>query len=177
MEKDLKLLSLSKIQMVRLCLNRWRDYFGDFLSPVDATPIQIYEEQVGEDIEITETDVNAVIKSLRTGKAPGDDIRPEMLKAMNMYGVRWLTRVCNGACRTEQAPKQWQISMIIPIHKKGDKRKRTNDYRGISLISVPGKVYAKCLKKKCREIVESKLTDAQCGFRPGQSTMDQIFVL
>ena len=60
-------------------LNRWRDYFSDFLNPVDATPIQIHEEQVGEDIQITEADVNAVIKSLKTGKAPGeDDIRPEM---------------------------------------------------------------------------------------------------
>ena len=69
-----------------------------------------------------------------------------------------------------------ETSVIIPIHKKGDKRKCTN-YRGISLISVPGKVYAKCLEKKCREIVEPKLMDAQCGFRPGRSTMDQIFAL
>ena len=156
-------------------LNRWRDYFSDLLNPVDATPIQIHEEQVGEDIQITEADVNAVIKSLKTGKAPGeDDIRPEMLKAMNIYGVRWLTRVCKVACSTGQAPKQWQTSVIIPIHKKGDKRKCTN-YRGISLISVPGKVYAKCLEKKCREIVEPLPTDAQCGFRPGRSTMNQIF--
>ena len=156
-------------------LNRWRDYFSDLLNPVDATPIQIHEEQVGEDIQITEADANAVIKSLKTGKAPGeDDIRPEMLKAMNIYGVRWLTRVCKVACSTGQAPKQWQTSVIIPIHKKGDKRKCTN-YRGISLISVPGKVYAKCLEKKCREIVEPKLTDALCGFRPDRSTMDQIF--
>ena len=48
---------------------------------------------------------------------------------------------------------------------------------GISLISVPGKVYAKCLEKKCREIVEPKLTDTQGGFRPGRCTMDQIFAL
>ena len=67
-------------------LNRWRDYFSDPLNPVDATPIQIHEEQVGEDIQITEVDVNAVIKSLKTGKAPGeDDIRPEMLKAMSIW--------------------------------------------------------------------------------------------
>ena len=150
-------------------LNRWKDYFSDFLNPVDVTPIQIHEEQVGEDIQITEADVNAVIKSLKTGKAPGeDDIRPEMLKAMNIYGVRWLTRVCKVTCSTGQAPKQWQTSVIIPIHKKGDKRKCTN-YRGISLISVPGKVHAKCLEKKCREIVEPKLTDAQCGFRPTEA--------
>ena len=48
-------------------LCRWRDYFNDLLNPVDATPIQIHEEQVGEDIQITEADVNAVIKSLKTG--------------------------------------------------------------------------------------------------------------
>ena len=36
---------------------------------------------------------------------------------------------------------------------------------------------ASCLEKKCREIVEPKLTDAQCGFRPGRSTMGQIFAL
>ena len=108
-------------------LNRWRDYFSDLLNPADATPMQIHEEQVGEDIQITEADVNAVIKSLKTGKAPGeDDIRPEMLKAMNIYGVRWLTRVCKVACSTGQAPKQWQTSVIIPIHKKGDKRKNAS---------------------------------------------------
>ena len=98
-------------------------------------------------------------------------------KAIYVYGIRWLTRVCKVACGTEQAPNQWQTRVIIiPIHKKEDKSKCTN-YRGISLISVPGKVYAKCLEKKCREIVEPKLTDAQCGFHPGRSTTDQIFAL
>ena len=46
--------------------NQWKDYFGDLLNPVDATStqIKIYKEQVVEDIQITEADVNAVIKSL-----------------------------------------------------------------------------------------------------------------
>ena len=62
------------------------------------------------------------------------------------------------ACRTGPAPKHWQISVTISIHKIGDEKKCTN-YGGILLISVPGKIYA-----KCREIDKLKLTDAQCGF-------------
>ena len=69
----------------------WREYFSNILKPVDAASTKIHEEQVGEDIQITEADVNVVIKSLKTGKAPGvDDIRLEMLKAMNMYGMVFL---------------------------------------------------------------------------------------
>ena len=97
-----------------------------------------------------------------------------MLKAMNNFGVHWLTHVYQVAWKTGEVSKQWETSMLIPIHKKGDKKKCSN-YRGISLLSLPGKVYAKCLEKRCREIVEPQLQDAQCGFCPGRSTMDQIF--
>ena len=114
-------------------LNRWREYFSDLLNPVDATSSEIHDKQIGKDIQITEADANAVIKSLKTGKAPSeDDIRPEMLKTMNGYGVRWLTRVCQVACKTGQAPKQWQSSVVIPIHKKGDKKKCNNFKRHLS---------------------------------------------
>ena len=37
--------------------------------------------------------------------------------------------------------------------------------------------YAECLKTKCREIVESKVEDGQCGFCPRHRTTDQIFTL
>ena len=118
-------------------LNRWRDYFSDLLNPVDATPIQIHKKQVKEDIQITEADVNAVIKSLKTGKAPGeDDIRPEMLKAMNIYCVRWLTRVCKVACSTGQAPKQWQTSAIIPYLSTRKETKENAPIIGAYLSSV-----------------------------------------
>ena len=120
-------------------MNRWREHFSGILNPVNTTLTQIHEEEVGEDIQITEAKVNAVVKSLKTGKAPGEnDIRPEMFKAMNMYGVRWLTHVCQVECSTGQAPKHWQTSVVIPIHKRGDKSKCTN-YRGISLIRVTDK--------------------------------------
>ena len=38
-------------------------------------------------------------------------------------------------------------------------------------------MYAKCLERKCQEIVQSKVENGQCGFRPGRNTTDQIFTL
>ena len=50
------------------------------------------------------------------------------------------------------------------MFKKGDHKQCTH-YRRISLLSLPAKVYAKCLERKWREIVESKPEDGQCCFR------------
>ena len=61
-------------------------------------------------------------------------------------------------------------SGFILTHKKGDR-----NYRGISTLGLSGKVYFKCLEKRCREIIEPKLGDVRCDFRPGRGTTDKIF--
>jgi len=80
-----------------------------------------------------------------------DEIRHVMLKALNQ-GVLWLTRVCQVAWCAGRARKDGQIGVIIPIHKKGDRSELTN-YRGISLLSIPGKVYAKHLKQDAEKLL------------------------
>ena len=72
--------------------------------------------------------------------------------------------------------KEWQTGVIIPTSKKG-KRKECTNYRGISLFMLPGKVYAKCLERKCREIMKSNLKDGKCGFHLDRSTRNQILTL
>ena len=93
----------------------------------------------------------AVRQKLKSSKAAGkNEIRPEMLKTSNREGVRKLTRVCQVAWKLRKTPKYWQIGVIIFIYKKGDRKKCAN-YREISLLSLPGKVYAKCLERKYPE--------------------------
>ena len=72
--------------------------------------------------------------------------------------------------------KRLENSAIIPIYiyKKGD-RKECMNYRGISLRSLPGKVYAKCLERKCREMWNQSWK--MSGFCPDRTTTDQIFTL
>ena len=159
-------------------LSRWIEYFEDRLNPVKALTCDTHElTHLGDDKVFTAAEVATAIKGIKSGKAAGEDeIRLEMLKALTGKRILWLMQVCQVAWKFGKTPRNWQTGVIISIFKKGDRKQCTN-YRGISLLSLPGKVYAKCLERKCREIAKSKLEDGQCGFHPGRSTTDQIFTL
>ncbi|KAI3356425.1 hypothetical protein L3Q82_017644 [Scortum barcoo] len=49
--------------------------------------------------------------------------------------------------------------------------------RGITLLSLPGKVYARVLERRIRPIVDPRIQEEQCGFRPGRGTLDQLYTL
>ena len=70
----------------------------------------------------------------------------------------------------------WQTGIVAPIFQKGDRRECSN-YRGITLLSLYRKVYARVLERKCRTMIEPKTQDTQCGFRPERGTTDQLFIL
>ena len=53
---------------------------------------------------------------------------------------------------------------IILWKRKGDRRE-CSQYRGISLLSQPSKVFARILEKRIRYIVEPQQSENQFGFR------------
>ena len=73
-------------------------------------------------------------------------------------------------------PKDWRRGIIVPIHKKGS-RGVCKNYRGISLLSVPGKVFGKILNDRMRSITEGKIMEEQVGFRPGRGCGENVFVI
>ncbi|KAI3371645.1 hypothetical protein L3Q82_024214 [Scortum barcoo] len=105
-----------------------------------------------------------------------DEIRPEYLKSLDVVGLSWLTRLCNIAWRLGTVPLVWQTGVVVPLFKKGDRRVCSN-YRGITLLSLPGKVYARVLERRIRPIVDPRIQEEQCGFRPGRGTLDQLYTL
>ena len=52
-----------------------------------------------------------------------------------------------------------------------------DNYRGISLVSVPGKVLANILLELLKQSVEPLLLEVQCGFLLGRGTIDQIWLV
>jgi len=66
--------------------------------------------------------------------------------------------------------------VIIPLPKKGDLAD-CNNWRGITLLSVPGKVFCSILLERIQAAVDSQLRQEQAGFRRGRLCNDQIFAL
>ncbi|KAI3352928.1 hypothetical protein L3Q82_019491 [Scortum barcoo] len=160
-------------------VGRWKKYFEDLLNPTDLPSNEEAEAGVSEvDLSITQAEVTEVVRKLRSGKAPGvDEIRPEYLKSLDVVGLSWLTRLCNIAWRLGTVPLVWQTGVVVPLFKKGDRRVCSN-YRGITLLSLPGKVYARVLERRIRPIVDPpRIQEEQCGFRPGRGTLDQLYTL
>ncbi|KAK3520362.1 hypothetical protein QTP70_023831, partial [Hemibagrus guttatus] len=126
---------------------------------------------------ITQAEVTEVVQQLLGGKAPGvDEIRPEYLKSLDVVGLSWLTRLCNIAWQSGTVPLDWVTGVVVPLFKKGDRRVCSN-YRRITLLSLPGKVYSRVLKRRVRLLVEPRIQEEQCGFRPGCGTLDQLYTL
>ena len=53
--------------------------------------------------------------------------------------------------------------MLVPKHKKD--RNVSDNYHGISLLSIPGKVLSLVLLDRLETIIDPQMMEAQCGFR------------
>ncbi|KAK3513103.1 hypothetical protein QTP70_001397 [Hemibagrus guttatus] len=159
-------------------VGRWKEYFEDLLNPTDTPSVE--EPEAGDsevDSFITQAEVTEVVQQLLGGKAPGvDEIHPEYLKSLDVVGLSWLTRLCNIAWQSGTVPLDWATGVVVPLFKKGNRRVCSN-YRGITLLSLPGKVYSRVLERRVRPLVERRIQEKQCGFRPSRGTLDQLYTL
>jgi hypothetical protein len=53
------------------------------------------------------------------------------------------------AWKTKTVPRECNIAIIVPRYKKGDNRLCEN-HTGISLLSIPGKIYERILESRLR---------------------------
>lgn len=126
---------------------------------------------------ISEEEVLNVIANLRQGKAAGiDSLVNEILKFGGDGIGRATAKLCQFMFSCERVPKDWARGLIFPLYKDGDARNPDN-YRGITLLSVVGKVYASVLNARVMKWCEryGVLSEEQAGFRAGRSTVDHIF--
>ena len=112
-------------------------------------------------------------------KAVGiDDIPTEVLK--NDVAVNLLFQIISGCFNLGKVPVQWNSGIINTIFKQGsDDDRQPLNYRGITVISVPCKIYCNILNHRLSSWLENNniLCDEQNGFRRGRSCEEHIHLL
>ena len=77
----------------------------------------------------------------------------------------------------EEIPAEWKEGYLIKIPKKGDLSRCDNFIRGITLLSVHGKVLNRFILERMKGEVDKTLREEQAGFRKDRSCTDQIATL
>ena len=166
-------------------LDRWKRHFASLLnrdttiapSFLDALPQQPLHQDM-EEIP-THDEIDCAIKSLKLGKAAGPDgLAAEFYQRGGDVFFEEVVKVIHCIWDTEEIPQEIKNATIVTIFKrKGDKTDCGN-WRGISLLSIAGKVISRILLNRLVDaIAEEILPESQCGFRRGRGTTDMVFTL
>ena len=116
---------------------------------------------------------------MKNGKAGGSSgILPEMVKVAceDEEFLELLLALVHAVWEERRVPQEWADATLIPIPKKGN-LSDCNNWRGIVLLDVVGKVVARVIQERLQQLAEEELPEAQCGFRKGRSCSDMIFTV
>ncbi|VDO89603.1 unnamed protein product, partial [Schistosoma margrebowiei] len=117
------------------------------------------------------------VRQIKNWKAAGpDNIPAEALKSDTEATTSMPYLLFKKIWEEEQVPMDWKEGHVVKIPKKGDLSKCEN-YRGITLLSIPGKVFKRVLLNRMKDAVDAQLRDQQAGFRKDRSCTDQIATL
>ena len=78
--------------------------------------------------------------------------------------VGMLTDLVSTVWKERRVPQEWADAILIPIPKKGNLQSCDN-WRGIALLDVVGKLVARIVQSRLQVLAEKELPESQCGFR------------
>ena len=123
--------------------------------------------------------IHEQLLKLKTDKSPGpDNIHPRILKETADSISYSLYTLFNLSLNHELIPNDWQCSIVIAIHKKGNKS-LTSNYRPISLTCISCKIMESIIRNHIMEYFHTNnlFSSKQFGFIKGRSTVLQLLNL
>ena len=125
---------------------------------------------------ISDEKILEIIRSLNPNKAHGwDDISIRMIKLCDKSLLLPLRKIFENCLKQGIFPEIWKSANVVPVHKKNQKNLKHN-YRPISLLPIFGKILEKLIFDTLHQHLDanSLLNPNQSGFRPGDSTVNQL---
>jgi hypothetical protein len=163
-------------------LGRWVQHYTELYSnpiAIDSEALQ-HTPKLATWIELESPpsieEFHKAVKQLKRGKSPGGDgTQADIIKlecvGPTLHSLLW-------KCWEEgKFPQDMRDANIVTLYKgKGD-RGDCNNYRGISLLSIVGKLFGRVVLSRLQQLADRVYPESQCGFRAQRSTTDMIFTL
>ena len=167
-------------------MKRWCKHYAEALNHPAGSQSQELDDIYSSAANDTDTptdaptldEVQSAIRKLKLGRAPGgNNISPEMLKLAPGPSSIILHKLFTEVWTTGRVPSEWKEGIIVSLYKGKGGKDECSSYRPISLLSVPGKVFAHILLARINPLLISHRRPQQSGFTAGRSTLDAILAL
>ena len=156
-------------------LTRDTRYFS--LKSLDLLQVVSWTTRHRDEPVPTLTGGRTAIGHLKNRRAAGpDEISPELMKHCSPALEKEFHLLASRVWETENAPQDRKDAIIVTLYKNMDPTLCDN-YRGLSLLSVPGKVCSILLLYPLQDRLEKVMMESQSGFRRGSSTTYHLFTL
>lgn len=159
-----------------LAVPKDNDYDNVFLKLCNARVNQIQSELSDNCSQqlFSETEIAKAIDKLHNGKSQDEyGIAAEHFKAGKQQIIPIVTKIFNQVLESRSIPSAFKTGLITPVLKKGKDPKILENYRGITVTAIFGKLFEYSLLEK----LELSQSDLQFGFTEGLSpTMASLLV-
>ena len=174
LENDIFVLDFSSKAQI------FNDYFILQCTTLDTgseipSDVPVIASQLQEFV-ISEEKILRIIRNLNPNKAHGwDEISVRMIKMCDNSLIIPLKLIFQNCLRHGIFPETWKRANVVPVHKKNEKNLKEN-YRPISLLPIFSKILEKLIYESLYSHLEREnlLNPNQSGFRPGDSTINQL---
>ena len=136
---------------------------------------EIYNNEEYNQLFTMEELRHSLNRSRDTAGGP-DKIYYQSLKHLSESSLRVLLRAFSKIWQTGQIPSSWQEATIIPIPKPGKDHSNPTNYCPITLTSCICKTMERMVNDRLVWTLEREclISEYQCGFRRGWSTLDHL---
>ena len=142
-----------------LQMERWVEHYSDFysrentVSPAALDAIECLPTMDELDSEPLVEELSKAIDSLASGKAPGRD-SPWLDQTLKLGKTTSLHEVLCQCWQEGAVSQDMRDSKIITLYKNKGERHDFNNYRGISVLSIVGKVFARIILIRFQKLAE-----------------------
>ncbi|BHF79472.1 hypothetical protein SprV_0702259200 [Sparganum proliferum] len=161
----------------------WAEHFRGVLNRPsaisDAAIDRLPQVETNADLDLPPSlqETIRAVQQLSSRKAPGSDaILAEVYKHGGPQLMDHLSALFQEMLRQGEVPQDFKDATIVHLYKRKGNRQICDNHRGISLLNIAGKIFARILLNRLNNHLEQGLLpESQCGLRRHRGTTDMIF--